>query len=134
MCTIPPHTLRQMPMARHYTTEVKGFRSNPSQRSCLEKGHTEDICKPTLAAPQLRVCLQIYKWFAWLEQHTLACSVPKPNETPCCHVCSLHWQLPSKAQSILRFLFVSIELVHPDFSNHAHSTRSARTCSLNFWC
>lgn len=39
-----------MPMARHYTKEVKGFRSNPSQRSCLEKGHTEDICKPTLTA------------------------------------------------------------------------------------
>lgn len=74
--SIPPDTFRQMPMARHYTTEVKGFRSNPSQRSCLEKGHTEAICKPTLTAPQLHMSLQIYKWSAWLQQHTLTRSVP----------------------------------------------------------
>ncbi len=67
---VPPDNFRQMPMARHYTTEVKGFRSNPSERSCLEKGHTEDIFKPTLTASQLRVRLQIYKWSAWLQQHT----------------------------------------------------------------
>lgn len=87
---VPPDTLRQMPTARHYTTEVKGFRSNPSQRSCLEKGHTEDICKPTFTAPHLRVCLQTYKWSAWLEQRALTSSVPKPSKPPCCPVCSLH--------------------------------------------